>query len=163
MRAGCRPGNIRFRQVRQTLVLTRLFFHFEAFAHESIIRVLPPPPYLHCPHHRNTAARILRKIRPSPRPPFCIPSTIHYWQWQYRVEAKVRQTRCVCMHRVSLSLCVRVRVCVRGACVRACVYACVHVRVVRACVYVCVRQTRCVCLCACVCMCCVSLSVCVCV
>jgi len=38
------------------------------------------PPHLHFPHDCNTIARQLRNI---PHLPFCMPYTIHYWEWQY--------------------------------------------------------------------------------
>ena len=44
---------------------------------------------LHCPHCCNTIARLLGNMRPRTWPPLCMPYTIQYWQWQYRVKAKM--------------------------------------------------------------------------
>jgi len=45
------------------------------------------PPHPHCPHlqcYRTTIAR----YRTPHRPCFCMPYTMQYWSWQYRVKAK---------------------------------------------------------------------------
>jgi len=41
------------------------------------------PSHLHCPHYCNTMANYTTP----PRPPLCMPCTIQYWGWQYRVKA----------------------------------------------------------------------------
>jgi len=53
------------------------------------------PARLHCPHCCNTIARPLGNTQPPTRIPLCMPYTIQYWQWQYRVKANLglRQTR----------------------------------------------------------------------
>jgi len=48
------------------------------------------PSHLHCPHYCNTIARLLRKIRRPPDPPFVCYKIIQYWKWQYRVKANLR-------------------------------------------------------------------------
>jgi len=52
--------------------LYKILFHFEAFVHESIILLLPPPRlHLHCPHGCNTIAiLLLRNIRTPSDPPY---------------------------------------------------------------------------------------------
>jgi len=45
----------------------------------------PPPPAMAALCH--AIARLLRNVRPPPPPPFCMPYSMHHWQWQYRVRA----------------------------------------------------------------------------
>jgi len=62
-----------------------------------INRLLLPPPHPHSPHDCTTTARLLRNIRPPHRPLFCMPYTVQYWLWQYRVKANPQLkafTRC---------------------------------------------------------------------
>ena len=50
--------------------------------HESTLLSLPPPT---CIAH--TGAILLRNIRPTSDPPVCMPYTIQYSAWRYRVKA----------------------------------------------------------------------------
>jgi len=50
------------------------------------------PLHQHCSRYCNTFARLTRNIRPPARPPLCMPYTIQYWQWQYRVKANLLPT-----------------------------------------------------------------------
>jgi len=72
------------------LSLYKILFHFEPSLWESIIRVCPP--HLQRLPYCNTNARPLRNIRPPP-PPLCMPYTIQYWWWQYRVKATTGRSR----------------------------------------------------------------------
>jgi len=57
--------------------LYKIFFYLEAFAHESTILSFPAPTCIAHP-----GAILLHDywaIYDSPRPPFCMPYTIHYW------------------------------------------------------------------------------------
>jgi len=69
----------------QDIVLLRAFC-------AQINHPLIGPSHQHCPHYCNTIRRILRDLRRPPRPPVCMPYTIQYWQWQYRVKANVSYT-----------------------------------------------------------------------
>jgi len=46
------------------------------------------PAHLHRPHDCNTLLDYCAIYDPPPRLPFCMPYTIQYWQYQYRVKAK---------------------------------------------------------------------------
>jgi len=51
--------------------LYTIFVLFKELAHESVIRVFPPP--LYCPHYCNTNSRPLCDVRPPPAPaPACV-------------------------------------------------------------------------------------------
>jgi len=69
--------------------LYKIFFHLEAFVHESIILLLPTPSCV----ARTIAIRlhVYCQSTTSPRPLCCVPYTIQYWYWQYRVKAKCRE------------------------------------------------------------------------
>jgi len=57
----------------------------------------PPPTHLHCPHYYTNHCTAFAPYTTTPRPPMCIPYTIQYWHWQYRVKANlpspIRRTR----------------------------------------------------------------------
>ena len=68
--------------------LYKISFRFEASLWESIILELPPPPSrLQSLPNCNAIARLLRDVRRLTVSPFCMPQTIQYWSWQYRVKA----------------------------------------------------------------------------
>jgi len=69
-----------------TIGIYKIWFRFKDFLWESIIRLLPP--HMQSLQECNAIAGLLRNIRPLPRPTVCMPNTIQYWQWQYRVKDK---------------------------------------------------------------------------
>ena len=70
-----------------TVGLYKIVVHFEAFVHESIILLLPPPT---CSFQTTalTIARLWRHIRLPHDPSYVCHNTIQYWQRQSRVKAK---------------------------------------------------------------------------
>jgi len=56
-------------------IYVMIFLHLETCLHESILVSLPLR-HLLFPHYCNTIARLLRSVRPPPRPPFV-------WHTQY--------------------------------------------------------------------------------
>jgi len=73
VRAAAKEG----RGWRRRFGLYKILFYFEAFVHESIIRVLPTPTCTAL-----AIAMLLHvycAIYDAPRPPFCMPCTIPCW------------------------------------------------------------------------------------
>ena len=77
--------NIDACRVPSTLGVYKIWFHFEAYVHESIL-FIPPPPVLPTLLHGycTTTTQHTTAIRPR----LCMSYTIEYWSWQYRVKAK---------------------------------------------------------------------------
>jgi len=67
----------------QSFDLYTIFVHFQAFVHESSLRLLPSP-YLHCPTYCTNDCTTLAQYTIAPRPLLCMPYTVQYWQRQYR-------------------------------------------------------------------------------
>jgi len=65
--------------------LYKIFVHFEAVVHESIILLLPR---LTCIAHTIalTFTQLVCHILSTPNTPWCMPYTIQHWQRQYRVK-----------------------------------------------------------------------------
>jgi len=69
--------------------LYKIFVHFKVLVHESFIFLSPPPPPA-IPTVLQYDCTACAPYTITPRPPFCTPYTILYWQRQYRVKAKMR-------------------------------------------------------------------------
>ena len=65
--------------------LYKILFLFKALLQESLIRLLPLPPTQ--PTLLQYYCTTIAQYTLSHRPPFCMPCTIQYWRWQYRVKA----------------------------------------------------------------------------
>jgi len=86
------------------LAFTRYFFRSKALLWGSITLLLPPP-HLQSLPYCNTIARLLHNIRPPIWPSLCMPYTIQYWRWQYRVKVKLAFTRyCYCQYCMVYSI-----------------------------------------------------------
>jgi len=85
------------------LSLYQILFHFKALLWESIILLLPAPlakPTL----LQYYCTPISQYTPPTDRPRLCMPYTIKYWRWQYRVKAKTWGSELAARLRVSPSL-----------------------------------------------------------
>ena len=69
------------------LGLYKILFYFEAFVHETIFVLVPPP--IWGPTRLQWYCTTVAQYTFPPRHPCCMPYTIQYWYWQYRVKAKV--------------------------------------------------------------------------
>ena len=94
---GCVAGSrsiarLRKRWQRQ-VSLYKILFHFKALLWKSIILLLPLPPHLQSLPYCSTIARPLRNTPPPHRTLLCMPCTIQYWRWQYRIKTKRQVAR----------------------------------------------------------------------
>jgi len=91
--AGSRSiARLRKRWQRQ-VSLYKILFHFKALLWKSIILLLPLPPHLQSLPYCSTIARPLRNTPPPHRTLLCMPCTIQYWRWQYRIKTKRQVAR----------------------------------------------------------------------
>ena len=72
------PSDARGTAQRLQVGLYKLFVHFKAFVHDSVIFVSPPP-HLQYPQYCSTIARLMRHIRSPDRLFLYMPHTIQYW------------------------------------------------------------------------------------
>ena len=73
--------------------LYKIVFQFKALLWKSIILLLPLPPHLQSLPYCSTIARPLRNTPPPHRTLLCMPCTIQYWRWQYRIKTKRQVAR----------------------------------------------------------------------
>jgi len=72
-----------------TLAFTRYCYTFSRLCTNQSSFYSSGPPALLRVHCCSTIARRLGNVRPPTQPPCCMPYTIQYRQWEYRVKAKI--------------------------------------------------------------------------
>jgi len=76
-------------RVRLKVGLYKILFGFWAFMHEPLL-FFAHPPFVQADHPHPVIAHTIAQYNVPPRPPVIATYTTQYWQWQYRVKAKLK-------------------------------------------------------------------------